>query len=90
VISDIVSDVEVPETMRADPQLWSGCVSGAFQEQAFLWAFEDTGFHGITVASRDDIPWREVEGITFRSVTVIAYKSKAGPRHDHGQASCCC
>jgi SAM-dependent methyltransferase len=32
VISDIVSDVEVPETMRADPQLWSGCVSGAFQE----------------------------------------------------------
>lgn len=35
-------------------------------------------------------PWREVDDITFRSVTVIAYKGKAGPCYDHGQASCCC
>lgn len=86
VISDIVSDTEVPEAMRADPELWSGCVSGAFQEEVFLRAFEDAGFHGITVASRDDAPWRVVEGIAFRSVTVIAYKGKDGPCHDHGQA----
>lgn len=86
VISDIVSDAEVPDALRADPELWSGCVSGALQEEAFLRAFEDAGFHGITVASRDDTPWRVVEGITFRSMTVIAYKGKAGPCHDHGQA----
>ncbi|MBW3644487.1 MAG: methyltransferase domain-containing protein [Actinobacteria bacterium] len=86
VISDIVSDVEVPEALRADPELWSGCVSGAFQEEAFLRAFEAAGFHGITLVSRDDEPWRVVEGITFRSVTVVAYKGKDGPCFDHGQA----
>src|SRR6266496_4245480 len=32
VISDIVSDEEVPEEMQQDPELWSGCVSGALTE----------------------------------------------------------
>ena len=31
-ISDIVSDEPVPEALKQDPKLWSGCVSGAFQE----------------------------------------------------------
>src|SRR5262249_39488825 len=29
VISDIVSDEDVPEEMQNDPELWSGCISGA-------------------------------------------------------------
>ena len=32
------------------------------------------GFHGITLVKRDAKPWREVDGIAFRSVTVLAYK----------------
>ncbi|MDP9497036.1 MAG: methyltransferase domain-containing protein, partial [Actinomycetota bacterium] len=86
VISDIVSDVDVPEHLRADPELWSGCISGAYQEEAFLRAFEQAGFHGITLEKRDSAPWQVVEGIEFRSVTVVAYKGKQGPCFDHGQA----
>jgi arsenite methyltransferase len=86
IISDIVSDVEVPEHLRADPELWSGCISGAFQEEAFLKAFEDAGFYGVTLEKRDSAPWQVVEGIEFRSVTVVAYKGKQGPCYDHGQA----
>ncbi len=86
IISDIVSDVDVPEHLRADPELWSGCISGAFQEEAFLRAFEDAGFYGVTLAKRDSAPWQVVEGIEFRSVTVGAYKGKQGPCFDHGQA----
>ena len=86
VISDIVSDVEVPEHLRADPELWSGCISGAYQEEAFLRAFEQAGFYGVTLAKRDSAPWQVVEGIEFRSVTVVAYKGKQGPCSDHGQA----
>ena len=86
VISDIVSSREVPEALRRDPELWSGCISGAFQEEAFLAAFERAGFHGITLEKRDATPWREVDGIEFRSITVIAYKGKEGPCRDEGQA----
>ena len=48
-ISDIVSDEEVPEELQRDPELFSGCVSGAFQEREILTALEDTGFYGIAI-----------------------------------------
>jgi SAM-dependent methyltransferase len=85
-ISDIVSDEDVPEALQRDPDLWSGCLSGAFREDAFLQAFADAGFHGMTIAQRQTAPWRIVEGIEFRSLTVVAYKGKQGPCLDRNQA----
>lgn len=85
-ISDIVADEDVPEQLRRDPLLWSGCVSGAFREDLFLKAFEDAGFHGVTLVKRQVQPWRVVEGIEFRSVTVLAYKGKQGPCWERNQA----
>ncbi len=86
VISDIVSDEGVPAHLKASPELWSGCVSGAFTEEEFLNAFADAGFYGIQILKHDEKPWRTVEGIEFRSVTVQAFKGKQGPCFDHNQA----
>jgi ubiquinone/menaquinone biosynthesis C-methylase UbiE len=86
VISDIVADEEVPEHMKADPELWSGCISGALTETAMLEAFEAAGFYGIRVLERSDQPWRTVEGIEFRSVTVEAWKGKEGPCYETNKA----
>lgn len=85
-ISDIVADEDVPEDLRRDPELWSGCVSGAFREDELLRAFEEAGFHGIQIVKREPKPWRVVRGIEFRSVTVVAYKGKQGPCRDRNQA----
>jgi arsenite methyltransferase len=85
-ISDIVSDEGVPEALRADPELWSGCVSGAFQEQELLRELEDAGFHGIAIDAWSEAPFRVVDGIVFRSVTVTAHKGKHGPCFDANQA----
>ncbi len=46
-ISDIVADAEVPAELQADPELWSGCISGAFHEHAFLEAFRAAGLVSI-------------------------------------------
>ena len=78
VISDIVADEPVPAHMKADPELWSGCISGAMQEKEFITAFEEAGFSGIAVLKRDEQPWRTVEGIAFRSMTVVAHKGEPG------------
>ena len=86
VISDIVSDEEVPQHLKDDDQLWSGCVSGALSETGFLKAFEDAGFHGIRILKRDEAPWQTVEGIEFRSLTVEAFKGKQGPCLERNQA----
>jgi arsenite methyltransferase len=85
-VSDIVADEDVPEHLRRDPQLWSGCIAGAYREDAFLRAFEDAGFHGIAIVKRQQEPWRTVEGIEFRSVTVVAHKGKQGPCLERNQA----
>ena len=86
VISDIVSDEEIPAHMAEDPELWSGCISGAFQEEDFLKAFEEAGFYGIEVVSRGADAWHVVEGIEFRSVTVRAWKGKQGACREQGHA----
>ncbi len=85
VISDIVSDEIVPAHMQQDPELWSGCVSGAMTEEGFLQAFEQAGFYGIRILSRQEEPWQTVEGIEFRSVTVEAFKGKEGPCYERLQ-----
>ncbi len=86
LISDIVSDEDVPEALQRDPELWSGCISGALREDRFLEAFEEAGFYGIEILERDETPWRTVEGIEFRSLTVRAYNGKEGACLDEGHA----
>jgi arsenite methyltransferase len=86
VISDIVADEEVPPALQKDPQLWSGCIAGAFTECGFLNAFIEAGFYGIQILKRDVQPWRTVQGIEFRSVTVQAFKGKQGPCFERNQA----
>ena len=86
VISDIVSDEEIPLRLQNDPYLWSGCISGAYTEEGFLQAFEEAGFHGIEILKRDEAPWQTVEGIEFRSVTIQAWKGKQGPCLERNQA----
>lgn len=86
VISDIVADEPVPEHLQRDPELWSGCISGALTEDGFLDAFATAGFYGMHLLARQEEPWRTVEGLEFRSVTIEAFKGKEGPCLERNQA----
>lgn len=87
VISDIVCDEPPTKRILDDPDLWSGCISGAFGEAEFPQMFERAGFHGIEILKREDTPWQTIDGIEFRSVTIRAYKGKQGPCLDRNQAA---
>jgi SAM-dependent methyltransferase len=97
-ISDIVSDEPVPGHLKADPALWSGCVSGAFSESGLLGELEDVGFCCIEIDKREPEPFAVVEGIEFRSVTVTERKgletrapsSRAERRRDDSVRGDCC
>lgn len=86
VVSDIVADEDVPQRLQDDARLWSGCISGAFREDRLLAAFEEAGFYGIEILTRQPDPWAVVEGLEFRSVTVRAFKGKEGPCLERRQA----
>jgi len=80
-ISDIISDRTVPAALKANPELWSGCISGAFHEAAFLQEFSAAGFHAVCYDKWDAQPWQVVEGIEFRSVTLTAVKPQLPTDH---------
>jgi arsenite methyltransferase len=86
VISDIVSDEDVPLKLKSDAHLWTGCLAGALREDRFLKAFEQAGFYGIEAIHYSERPWRTIRGIQFRSVTVRAWKGKEGPCLERKQA----
>jgi ubiquinone/menaquinone biosynthesis C-methylase UbiE len=85
-ISDIVADEAVPSTLTEDPELWSGCISGAFQELDLLHQLEAAGFYGMRWDKWEEEPFAVVDGIEFRSVTVTAHKGKEGPCEEANQA----
>ena len=89
-ISDVVSDRPVPLQLQQDPDMWSGCISGAWQEDAFLADFRALGFEGVHLADRSEEPWQVVEGIEFRPVTLVAHLSteQAEPAAAFPSASC--
>lgn len=86
VISDIVCDEDPTQAILDDPALWSGCIAGAFREDAFLERFAKAGFHGIEILERQSEPWRVIDGVEFRSMTVRAFKGKQGPCLERNQA----
>jgi arsenite methyltransferase len=80
-VSDIVSDRPIPAMLKQDAELWSGCISGAFQDSEFLRTFADNGFHAVCYDKWEAQPWRVVEGIEFRAVTLTACKGVTAGSH---------
>ena len=85
-ISDIVSDEDVSDHLKKDPELWSGCISGAFHEKGFIDAFKEAGFLAIAYDKWEATPWQTVEDIEFRSATLVAVKGEQTPCLDLGHA----
>ncbi len=85
-ISDIVSDEVIPQHLKDDDTLWSGCISGAFQEQEMIAMFLEAGFQSVRFDKWSAEPWQVVEDIEFRSLTLTAFKPEDRECLDRGHA----
>ena len=87
-ISDVVASAELPEDMKNDPALYSGCMAGASLIGDLQAILEDCGFEQIAIAPKDEskefirdwAPGRGVEDYVL-SATIEAVKPGGG---------CCC
>ncbi|PSB03874.1 methyltransferase domain-containing protein [Merismopedia glauca] len=86
VISDVVCDEDPNLEILNNPELWSGCIAGAFREDLFLKMFEQVGFYGISILKRSPNPVETIDGIEFRSMTIQAFKGKEGDCWERNQA----
>lgn len=84
-ISDVVASTELPDEIREDLQLYSGCMAGASMISELEQILEDSGFTNIRIAPKDEskdfikdwAPGRGVEEYVL-SATIEAVKPGGG------------
>jgi ubiquinone/menaquinone biosynthesis C-methylase UbiE len=77
LISDIVTEEELPIEVRKSFKAWAGCVAGALEKNQYLATIKKAGFKNVKIASEStysiDIS-KELKG-KITSVQVEAYKT---------------
>lgn len=68
VVSDVIAEHELPESVRNDPAAWAACYGGAIPEADYLDAIRRAGFAGVEVLHRSE-PY-EKGGVMVRSLTI--------------------
>jgi SAM-dependent methyltransferase len=77
MVSDIVIEGELPESVRKSLDAWAGCIAGAMEKNAYLNAIRKAGFKEAKIISEfsgDAYVSEELKG-TITSVKVEAMKS---------------
>ena len=72
VVSDVIADQELPESVRNDPAAWAACYGGAIPEAEYRSAIEAAGFADIEVLDLS-APY-EKGGVMVRSITVQSHR----------------
>jgi arsenite methyltransferase len=67
-VSDVVSEEELPESVRNDPAAWAACYGGSIPEADYLAAISGAGLRDVEVVRRTD-PY-EKGGVRVKSITV--------------------
>jgi SAM-dependent methyltransferase len=75
-ISDIVIEGRIPEELRNDPKLWSGCISGAEEKSTYLELIRSAGFGDVEVVAEKGPEIPDDRGFRILSVTVRGRKAK--------------
>ena len=73
VVSDVVAERELPESVRSDPAAWAACYGGAIPEADYLAAARRAGFGELHVLHRTE-PY-EKGGVRVLSLTLRGIRS---------------
>jgi len=77
IISDIVSEHQLPDGIREDPNAWAGCIAGALEQQEYLAKIREAGFRDLQLVPNGEFYAEDVkssEVVKLLSISVKAYK----------------
>jgi len=79
IISDMVTNKKLPQSIRKNLALWSNCISGALPEQEYLEAIELAGFQNVKITEKSPPIEKEAQGCEaeFQGVKVYHIIAKA-------------
>jgi ubiquinone/menaquinone biosynthesis C-methylase UbiE len=76
LVSDIVTEEELPEEFKSSLDAWAGCVAGALEKDEYLSVIRGAGFKDVRIVSESNFnidSSKELSGI-IKSIQVEAYK----------------
>ena len=53
MVSDIVTEGELPQFVKDDPDAWAECIAGALDERVYVGKMRDAGFRDINIVSKN-------------------------------------
>ena len=77
IVSDIVSEHQLPDGIREDPNAWAGCIAGALEQQEYLAKIREAGFRDLQLVPNGEFYAEDVkssEVVKLVSISVKAYK----------------
>ncbi len=74
-ISDIVTNGELPDSIRQDLQAWASCVSGALEKRIYLEMLVDAGFRDVAIVRSKAYGSTSDESLGLESITVVGNKA---------------
>jgi arsenite methyltransferase len=86
LVSDIVTDGEIPSEIRKNFQAWAGCVAGALDKQEYIDTIKKAGFSNVNIVSEKvftepDMDERLIGKIISQQIKAIK-KSRSGKTID--------
>ena len=78
LISDIVTEGDLPEQVQKSISAWAGCVAGAQEKNQYLATIRNAGFKEVNIVSESNVTIDVSEELKVKimSVQVEAYKSR--------------
>ena len=77
LISDLVTEGELPEKIRRNLDAWAGCIAGALEKRKYIETIRKAGFRDVKIVSQNTFYESELNDILrgkITSVKVKAYK----------------
>ncbi|MFN3604169.1 MAG: methyltransferase domain-containing protein [Leptonema sp. (in: bacteria)] len=72
IISDIIAEEELPESIQNDPEAWANCYGGAITKQEYFSCISKAGFKEIEILEESE-PYTKEEAL-IRSLTIKGVK----------------
>jgi len=73
IVSDVISEAELPEEVKSDPEAWAKCYGGAVPKDEYFKAVKNAGFNSIDILE-ESTPY-EKGGVMVRSITIRSFKN---------------
>jgi len=77
LVSDLVTEGELPEDIRKSFDAWTGCIAGALEKNEYLDAIKKAGFSNVEIVSQTRFSEKEIDKRLIGKITSIkvrAYK----------------